>query len=166
MLGRGSSDRCIVQVCVCPSRAVLARRTIFPFSLCYEEGEYERMLWDLIPLYSGRDVPKVSLPLSMLHRPFYLLYVIDHLDYWYCDCAFECRFHTHKRPLKVGWHNVEIFAILPRLILFITSCRVFRWRALEGHRLHFVATPPVFSSYSHHFLNYHAVVQLMCCIAM
>lgn len=65
------------------------------FVCCYKEIEYERALWDFFQSYCGRDVPEVCLPLVLVRHLFHLVYLIDALDFWCRDCAFECRLHRH-----------------------------------------------------------------------
>lgn len=114
---------------------------------------YERLMWDLTRMYSGHEVPGFSLSLVVVHRMFHLLYLIDHLDHWWCDCTFERRLCTNRRPLLLGWHNVETFDILSASCLDIHIIAPSWWHTIKGHRLLFVATPPVFSFYCHDILN-------------
>lgn len=83
-----------------------------PF-ICGDDVENERALWDMIWLYSRRDILEVHFYFVMLRRLYHLLYVIDRLDYWWPDWAFERLLRIHQRPLTVSCHNVKIFAVRP-----------------------------------------------------
>lgn len=66
-----------------------------PFACCYEKVEYARALYHLIQSCSGHDFQEEYFSLIVVGRPFHLFSLIDLLDSWWRDGAFECRLHTH-----------------------------------------------------------------------
>lgn len=123
----------------------------------YEEIRYERAMTDPVLTYCGCDVLELSHSLVLLRRLFHLFFKIDSLHYLFGKCEFECGMVTHQRLLLVGWHNVDVLAILPASRP-LDNVIPPSWRsAFEGHRLLLAALHPVFSYHAHYILNDHAV---------